>query len=296
MVKFCLRARAQHGGKNPAWTSYEKLRDVIEKRMFSQVEDLLPVISFGTKSDTDQKHAEFLRRMCERGFTERQVRRLTEGSMLEFNHMYANVLTQPDFDDQRFSGLNPYALGFAMMCDIRRICTEPTDEDREWFPEFAGNGDWRATLRDAWANYRDESFILQYLSPILIRKLRLFALCDDEKDSHYTVTDIHDERGFRMIRERLARCYEIGCNEPNIQVVDVDLLGDRHLRLRHTMYERIPLAEKSRDTVLRHVRRLWGYEVNIDGYDPATDKVLYTSSSAEADDDGKQKEKAKDAS
>jgi spore cortex formation protein SpoVR/YcgB (stage V sporulation) len=101
---------------------------------------------------------------------------VTEGSMLEFYHMHANVLTQPDFDDQRFSGLNPYALGFAMMGDIRRMCTEPTDEDREWFPGFAGNGDWRATLRDAWANYRDESFIQQFLSPALIRKLRLFAL------------------------------------------------------------------------------------------------------------------------
>ena len=83
VVKFCLRARANNAGNNPPWTSYEKLRDVIEKRMFSQVEDLLPVISFGTKkdSDTDQKHAEFVRRMTDRGFTERQVRRLVEWYM-----------------------------------------------------------------------------------------------------------------------------------------------------------------------------------------------------------------------
>ena len=77
VVKFALRARANNEGKNPAWTSYEKLRDVIEKRMFSQVEDLLPVISFGTKkdSDTDDKHTQFVERMCSRGYTERQVRR-----------------------------------------------------------------------------------------------------------------------------------------------------------------------------------------------------------------------------
>jgi len=83
VVKFCLRARANNEGRNPAWTSYEKLRDVIEKRMFSQVEELLPVISFGTKKDseTDTKHAEFLSRMCERGYTERQVRRLVEWYM-----------------------------------------------------------------------------------------------------------------------------------------------------------------------------------------------------------------------
>ena len=83
VVKFTLRARAHNGGKNPSWTSYEKLREVIEKRMFSQVEDLLPVISFGTKKDgeTDKKHAEFVRRMCDRGYTERQVRRLVEWYM-----------------------------------------------------------------------------------------------------------------------------------------------------------------------------------------------------------------------
>jgi len=83
VVKFCLRARANNAGNNPPWTSYEKLRDVIEKRMFSQVEELLPVISFGSKkdSDTDQKHAEFVRRMTDRGFTERQVRRLVEWYM-----------------------------------------------------------------------------------------------------------------------------------------------------------------------------------------------------------------------
>ena len=83
VVKFALRARANNEGKNPAWTSYEKLRDVIEKRMFSQVEDLLPVISFGTKkdSDTDEKHSQFVERMCSRGYTERQVRRLVEWYM-----------------------------------------------------------------------------------------------------------------------------------------------------------------------------------------------------------------------
>ncbi|AVA23029.1 PrkA family serine protein kinase [Rhizobium sp. LEGMi198b] len=83
IVKFCLRARASHGGKNPSWTSYEKIREVIEKRMFSQVEDLLPVISFGSKKDgeTEKKHGEFVERMMARGYTERQVRRLVEWYM-----------------------------------------------------------------------------------------------------------------------------------------------------------------------------------------------------------------------
>jgi len=83
VVKFALRARANNSGRNPAWTSYEKLRNVIEKRMFSQVEDLLPVISFESKKDseTEKKHYEFVERMLSRGYTERQVRRLVEWYM-----------------------------------------------------------------------------------------------------------------------------------------------------------------------------------------------------------------------
>ena len=83
VVKFSLRARSKNGGKNPSWTSYEKIREVIERRMFSQVEDLLPVISFGKKQDneTEKKHEEFVQRMVERGYTPRQVRRLVEWYM-----------------------------------------------------------------------------------------------------------------------------------------------------------------------------------------------------------------------
>lgn len=82
VVKFSLRHRA-NTGKNPAWNSYEKLRDVIEKHMFSQVEELLPVISFGSKKDseTESKHLEFVDRMKGHGYTSRQVRRLVEWYM-----------------------------------------------------------------------------------------------------------------------------------------------------------------------------------------------------------------------
>jgi serine protein kinase len=80
IVNFVLRARAKHEGKNPAWTSYEKLRSVIEKKMFSTTEDLLPVISFNAKASPDdqKKHKEFIDRMVEKGYTEKQVRLLSE--------------------------------------------------------------------------------------------------------------------------------------------------------------------------------------------------------------------------
>src|SRR3954465_3684166 len=83
VVKFSLRSRAHHHGRNPSWTSYEKLPEVIERRMFSQVEELLPVISFGSKKDSEseKKHGEFVERMVARGYTERQVRRLVEWYM-----------------------------------------------------------------------------------------------------------------------------------------------------------------------------------------------------------------------
>jgi serine protein kinase len=80
VVNFVLRARANNSGKNPIWNSYEKLRSVIEKKMFSNTEDLLPVISFNAKSSADdkQKHRDFVQRMTERGYTEKQVRLLSE--------------------------------------------------------------------------------------------------------------------------------------------------------------------------------------------------------------------------
>ncbi|RQA37793.1 PrkA family serine protein kinase [Pseudomonas aeruginosa] len=80
IVNFVLRARAGNNGKNPSWLSYEKLRVVIEKKMFSNTEDLLPVISFNAKASKEdqQKHNDFVKRMVERGYTEKQVRLLSE--------------------------------------------------------------------------------------------------------------------------------------------------------------------------------------------------------------------------
>jgi serine protein kinase len=80
IVNFVLRARASNEGANPAWTSYEKLREVIEKKMFSSTEDLLPVISFNTKASAEDqsKHQEFVERMVGKGYTEKQVRLLSE--------------------------------------------------------------------------------------------------------------------------------------------------------------------------------------------------------------------------
>lgn len=203
---------------------------------------------------------------------------IDEGAMLEILQSHSNVVFQPSFDDPRYSGINPYALGFAMMRDIQRICTEPTAEDRDWFPDIAGSGAWREVLLDAWANHRDESFILQYLSPELMRDFRLFHLSDHASDPYCEVASIHDERGYRDVRAALAQSYDIGVIQPDIQVVDVDLLGDRHLKLEHRIRQGVMLDESNRDATLRHVRRLWGYDVSLAGIEAGTGNVLYERS------------------
>jgi spore cortex formation protein SpoVR/YcgB (stage V sporulation) len=214
-------------------------------------------------------HYEIMRRLHDKGL-------ITEGSMLEFLHSHSSVVFQPDFDDPRFSGLNPYALGFAMISDIRRICEEPTEEDREWFPDIAGSGDGFGVLRHAWANYRDESFVLQHLSPAMIRRFRLFHVSDDSTKPALRVEAIHDDVGYRKIRSALSRQYDLSRREPDIQVVDVDLRGDRCLILAHYVHNGVLLEEQSCRAVIRHTATLWGYSVKLLEIDAATDKTLKT--------------------
>ena len=190
--------------------------------------------------------------------------RITDGSYLEFVHSHTSVVFQPGFDDRRYSGINPYALGFAMMEDIKRICLEPTDEDRAWFPDIAGCQDWRNVLKDAWANYRDESFILQFLSPKLMRDFRLFALHDEEDEPTYEVAAIHEESGYRRVRQILAEMYDLGNREPNIQVTGANLTGDRALKLQHIKNKGVPLDKKTEDQVMAHIHRLWGHAVELE--------------------------------
>jgi spore cortex formation protein SpoVR/YcgB (stage V sporulation) len=208
-------------------------------------------------------HYRILQTLHERG-------QLTDGAWMEAMHSHTNVVFQPDFDDRRYGGINPYALGFAMMQDIERIASNPTAEDREWFPDLAGRGDPMGALRHAWANYRDESFILQYLSPALIRKFRLFHVADDARDPEMKVAAIHDERGYRAVRHALARQYDIAWAEADIQIVDVDLVGDRRLILEHRVLNQVLLDEASTKAVLQHLADLWGYEVELEEVDPAT--------------------------
>ena len=201
---------------------------------------------------------------------------ITDGAMLEFIDYHSRVVFQPEFDDRRYSGINPYALGFEMMRDIERVCTNPTEEDREVLPEIAGNGDPMGTLKTAWAEYRDDSFVLQYLSPALTRKLRLFKLDDDPSQPELRVEAIHDERGYKRVRRGLSRYYDVGLREPDIQVTDVNLKGDRRLVLTHKVRDGVPLEEQDARAVLSHIAALWGYDVKLHGVSADGDTLLYS--------------------
>jgi spore cortex formation protein SpoVR/YcgB (stage V sporulation) len=212
-------------------------------------------------------HYRIMTRLHEQG-------RISDGNFLEFLQSHTNVVFQPDFDDQRFSGFNPYALGFAIMQDIERIVTDPQDEDRHWFPDIAGRNDVMGVLRDVWSNYRDESFINQFLSPRLMRQFRMFHLHDDPAErAGIKVDAIHDERGFRRVRRELSKQHDVGFIDANIEVVDVDLAGDRRLILRHTVVKGAQLHEVDTKRVLQHLADLWTYDVSLAEVD-ATEKVL----------------------
>jgi stage V sporulation protein R len=191
---------------------------------------------------------------------------VTDGFMLEFLQSHTNVVTQRGFDEPGFSGLNPYALGFAMFQDLKRVCDAPTAEDRAWFPEIAGT-DWRATLDFAMRNFKDESFIGQFLSPAVMRAFRLFAVADHAAEPELIVEAIHDERGYRRLRRLLSAQYKRETAVPDIQVVQFERRGDRSLTLRHTRLRDRPLLEDEARDVLKHLARLWGFTVRLESID-----------------------------
>ena len=182
--------------------------------------------------------------------------------MLEVLHNHTNVVFQPPYNASYYSGINPYALGFAMFSDIRRICEQPTAEDQEWFPDIAGSN-WVETLHFAMQNFKDESFISQYLSPKVIRDFHLFAIVDDDLQSHLNVAAIHNSDGYRQVRQMLSAQYNLSQQEPNIQVYNVDVTGDRSLTLHFVPNQRIPLAANYPE-VLKHLHRLWGFTVKLE--------------------------------
>lgn len=183
--------------------------------------------------------------------------------MMEFLKAHTGVIYQPGFDTPYYSGINPYTLGYKMMMDLKRICENPEPEDQRWFPDIAGSN-WLKTLDFAMRNFRDESFIAQYLSPRLIRELKLFSVFDDERESNLTITAIHNDEGYKHIREILSNQFNLSYNEPNLQIYNVDYRGDRSLTLRYTEQNQRPLAKEDLNEVLKHLHFLWKFQIKLE--------------------------------
>ena len=186
--------------------------------------------------------------------------------MMEILQVHTNVIMQPAYNSPYYSGINPYTLGYHMMQDIKRICERPTEEDKQWFPYLA-NTNWLDSLNHAMRHFKDESFIAQYLSPHLIRELKLFQVTDDDNQAELQVDVIHNEQGYQQIREILSKQYNLGTLEPDVQVYSVDLEGDRGLTLHYMQNNRVPLGEGTND-VLRHLYSLWKFPVILRAVDP----------------------------
>ncbi len=182
---------------------------------------------------------------------------VTDGSHMEFMQLHTNVLSQPSWNSKYYSGMNPYKLGFEILKDIERICANPTEEDRRWFPELIGANSLDV-IKNAVEDFRDESMIRQYLSPKVMRDFGLFRVYDDREEDHYLVTAIQNDQGYQDIRTSMADGYEREVHVPRIEAVHVDQ-DDRVLTLEYTPHRGRELADPEK--MLRHVRTLWGYPV-----------------------------------
>jgi stage V sporulation protein R len=202
-------------------------------------------------------------------------RLVNDGFMLEFLQSHTNVVSQRGFDERGFAGINPYALGFSMFVDLKRICSSPSAEDRRWFPEIAGT-DWNKTLDFAMRNFKDESYIGQFLSPKLMRDFHLFAVADHETETELFIDAIHDDNGYRRVRKLLSEQYKRENSVPDIQVVRYERDGDRSLTLRHFRARNRPLMTEEAREVMKHLGRLWGFPVRLEsmGADGSVSDVL----------------------
>ncbi len=194
-------------------------------------------------------------------------KKISDAFMLDFLKNHTNLVYQAPYDHPGYSGINPYTLGYHMFSDIKRICETPSAEDRLCFPGWAGKNTLEV-LDFAMRNFKDESFVLQYLSPKLMRDLKLFSIIDDDSQSEITVNAIHDQAGYETLRQMLSRSYSLSYLEPNIQVYNVKLRSDRSITLRHIESDRRPLDPSSANEVLKHFHFLWGFDVILETVSP----------------------------
>lgn len=233
----------------PQWKR-EIIRIVRKVAQYFHPQGLTKVLNEGFATFT---HHYCMHRLYEKGL-------ISEGALFGFIQSHTNVVMQADFDDQRYSGINPYALGFSIFRDIRRVCENPTPEDLQYLPHLKGVH-WLDAVKEAMSNYNDSGFIGQFMSPRVMRDFKLFALEDKASQSEYRVETIHNERGYEKLRALLAEKHTRSARVPHIQAIRADITGDRTLTLKYTPYRNRPLDAESQAAVMEYVKYLWGYPV-----------------------------------
>lgn len=210
-----------------------------------------------------------LNRMFDKGL-------LSGGDMMEFLKLHTGVLYQgmtqakfmqgPGMDkyisDLYLPDINPYAFGFAILMDLKRICEAPTAEDKRWFPDYAGKP-WLPIVKHAICDYRDESFIGQFLSPKLMREWRLFDIMSDSKDPYIEIASVSDDEGFNHLRSNLARNYALSTRLPDIYVTKADIKRSRNLFLEHVSLDGRKLHRPNAMMSLKAVKELWGFPTQL---------------------------------
>lgn len=245
-------------------------------------------------------HYYIMTRLMEKGL-------ITDGTYQSFLSSHTNVVIQMPYHSKYYSGMNPYALGFAIFSDIKRVCDNPTDEDREWFKSaewfntYAGKADgWVDAVKYAMTDFKDDSFIMQFLSPKVIRDFKFFEITIDmeengrseENDTPAYVSDIHDSTGYINVRNTLAATMERINWVPRVQVISADMDDDRLLTLEYVPYQERLLQEQQAIKVMEHIGNLWNYDVRLIERDPDTPTefidLAYFSVDGDFDDDASQ--------
>lgn len=199
---------------------------------------------------------------------------ITDASFERFLRLHTNIIMQPDFDVPDFRGINPYAVSFATFQDIKRMCTNPTEEDRKWFSGMVKRP-WKDVWKDAVEMCRDDSFFLHHLSPQTIRDYRLFSIIGDFTHDHVLVTAIHRDDGYQDVRRTFAEQYEPNRLVPLIEVTGFDVLGDRTIEMRHREIGGRTLDEADVVQTLAHAETLWEFPAELKAINGAGDVTYH---------------------
>lgn len=187
---------------------------------------------------------------------------IDEASYWEFIQLHCSVLRQTSIKQNNFS-INPYKLGFDIYQDIKRISITPTSEDKEWFPDWAGNNDWLGNIKYAMKTYKDESFISQYLSPKVIRDNKFLILNTDYRNRTISVTGDHTQQYYVDIINNLSKHYDLFSKIPTVGVTVHPEYKEKLLVYLDTPNSDrvIPLSSKSALKV--YLKYLWNGDVII---------------------------------